>query len=78
MPSSTATTRSDRIKRLGMKVPADVYTPSPRPYRGLEELDYPLARLDRDDHAVRPHLLATAARSTSVWSSPDRTSASGK
>ena len=27
---------------LGMKVPADVYTPSPRPYRGLEELTYPL------------------------------------
>jgi putative transposase len=26
---------------LGMKVPADVYTPSPRPYRGLGELDYP-------------------------------------
>jgi putative transposase len=26
---------------LGMKVPADVYTPSPRPYRGLEEIDYP-------------------------------------
>jgi putative transposase len=27
---------------LGMKVPADVYTPSPRPYRGLSDLDYPL------------------------------------
>ena len=27
---------------LGMKVPADVYTPSSRPYRGLGELDYPL------------------------------------
>jgi putative transposase len=27
---------------LGMRVPADVYTPSPRPYRGLGELDYPL------------------------------------
>jgi putative transposase len=25
-----------------MKVPSDVYTPSPRPYRGLAELDYPL------------------------------------
>ena len=25
-----------------MKVPADVDTPSPRPYRGLGELDYPL------------------------------------
>jgi putative transposase len=27
---------------LGMRVPADVYTPSPRPYRGLGDLDYPL------------------------------------
>jgi putative transposase len=27
---------------LGMRVPADVYTPSPRPYRGLQDLDYPL------------------------------------
>jgi len=26
---------------LAMKVPADVYTRSPRPYRGLEELTYP-------------------------------------
>jgi putative transposase len=28
---------------LAMKVPADLYRPSPRPYRGLvDELDYPL------------------------------------
>jgi len=26
---------------LEMKVPADLYTPSPRVYRGLDELDYP-------------------------------------
>ena len=26
---------------LGMKVPGEVYTPSPRPYQGLGELDYP-------------------------------------
>jgi putative transposase len=26
---------------LQMQVPAEVYTPSPRPYRGLAELDYP-------------------------------------
>lgn len=26
---------------LGMKCPAEVYTPSPRPYRGLPELGYP-------------------------------------
>jgi putative transposase len=25
-----------------MKVPAEVYSPSPRPYRGLGEVDYPL------------------------------------
>ena len=27
---------------LAMKVPADLYVPSHRPYRGLSELDYPL------------------------------------
>ena len=27
---------------LAMHVPADVYTPSDQPYRGLSELDYPL------------------------------------
>jgi len=27
---------------LGMKVPGERYTPSPRPYRGLPTLDYPL------------------------------------
>ncbi len=27
---------------LAMKVPADLYTPSPRPYRGLQDVDYPL------------------------------------
>jgi putative transposase len=27
---------------LDMKVPADLYQPSPRPYEGLDELDYPL------------------------------------
>jgi putative transposase len=26
---------------LGMKVPSELYVPSPRPYRGLPELDYP-------------------------------------
>jgi transposase InsO family protein len=31
---------------LSMKTPAEVYTPSPRPYRGLPELTYPLH--DRD------------------------------
>jgi putative transposase len=27
---------------LAMKVPAEVYSPSPRPYRGRPEVDYPL------------------------------------
>ena len=36
-----STTRSGRIRRSDMKVPADVYARSPRVYRGLEELDYP-------------------------------------
>ena len=27
---------------LAMKVPAELYTPSPRPYRGLQDVDYPL------------------------------------
>jgi putative transposase len=26
---------------LGMRFPAELYTRSPRPYRGLQELDYP-------------------------------------
>ena len=26
---------------LGMRVPSDLYTPSPRPYRGLTDLAYP-------------------------------------
>ena len=32
---------SGRIRRLGMKVPADLYARSPRVYRGLEDLTYP-------------------------------------
>lgn len=32
---------------LGMQTPADVYTPSPRPYRGLEDLTYPF-----HDHTI--------------------------
>ena len=32
---------------LGMKVPADVYTRSPRPYRGLQDLTYPF-----HDHTI--------------------------
>ena len=27
---------------LDMRVPAELYEPSPRPYRGLTDLDYPL------------------------------------
>ena len=42
---------------LDMKTPSSLYTPSPRPYGGLEELDYP----GHDWTAVittRPHLLS--------------------
>jgi hypothetical protein len=40
---------------LDMKYPAELYTPSPRPYRGLSELEYP--GHDRTiSHALRAHL----------------------
>lgn len=42
---------------LDMRVPADDYRPSSRPYEGLGELEYPLQRLDGDHHDVRTHLL---------------------
>ena len=41
MPSSSSSIRTGRIRRLAMKVPADLYTRSPRVYRGLEDLTYP-------------------------------------
>ena len=39
---------------LGMRCPAELYTPSPRPYRGLEDLDYPF-----HDHA---HIVTRCGR----------------
>ena len=39
---------------LAMRCPAELYTPSPRPYRGLEELDYPF-----HDHA---HIVTRCGR----------------
>ena len=42
---------------LGMKVPADLYTHSPRVYRGFEELDLPVSRCDVHRDPLRPHLL---------------------
>jgi putative transposase len=41
---------------LNMKVPADLYTHSPRVYRGLEELTYPFHD-HTDDHELRADLL---------------------
>ena len=43
MRSSSATTSERPHQALGMKVPADVYTRSPRVYRGLEEIDVPVS-----------------------------------
>ena len=42
---------------LAMKVPADLYARSPRVYRGLEDLSYPVPRRDLHGHPLRPHLL---------------------
>ena len=45
MPSSTRYNQERPHQALGMKVPADLYTRSPRVYRGLEELDLSVSRL---------------------------------
>ena len=42
---------------LAMKVPADVYTPSARPYQGLDRARLPVPRLDGDGDALRADLL---------------------
>src|SRR5262249_3314985 len=42
---------------LAMKVPADVYLPSLRIYRGLEDFNLPLPRHDDHRHALRADLL---------------------
>ena len=42
---------------LNMRCPAQLYLPSLRPYRGLPDLTYPLARQSRHCDHLRPHLL---------------------
>ena len=58
-----------------MKVPADLYARSARVYRGLEDLTYPVPRSHDRRDALRPDLFQGAEESTSVTSSPARTSA---
>ena len=41
MPSFASLTTTAPTKRWRLKCPADVYKPSPRPYRSIEELSYP-------------------------------------
>ena len=60
---------------LAMKVPGEVYTPSPRPYRGPGRAGLPAARLDRHRHALRPHLLEAPEDQSQSRCLPDRTSA---
>ena len=75
MRSSTRYNQERPHQALGMKVPADLYTRSPRVYRGLEELSYPFHDCDGHRDALRPDLLQAAGRSISVRSLPGRTSA---
>ena len=42
---------------LDMKYPAELYEPSPRPYRGLTRARVPVPRPNRHRHPLRPHLL---------------------
>ena len=44
---------------LDMKYPAELYRPSPRPYRGLERARVPVPRPNHHRHPMRPHLLRT-------------------
>ena len=39
-----------------MKAPVQVYTPSPRAYTGLPEIEYPLHDRDVQVTALRPHI----------------------
>ena len=60
---------------LDMKYPAELYAPSPRPYQGLGELEYPFHdRTITVTHCGR--ICLGRRRSTSATSSPARTSAS--
>ena len=56
MTSSTATTTNGRTRRSSMKYPAELYRPSPRPYRGLERARLSVPRPNHHRHALRAHL----------------------
>lgn len=47
IPSSTNSIANGRTRRSRLKVPADLYAPSLRPYRGLTDLTYPF-----HDHTI--------------------------
>ena len=72
MPSSRCYNHERPHQALDMQVPAERYTPSPRPYRGLQDARLSASRLDRHRDHLRPHLLQDAGRSISVRCSPDR------
>jgi putative transposase len=62
---------------LDMKCPSELYQPSPRPYTGLPDLDYPLH--DKTIVVTRCGRICLGnKKSTSARSSPDRPSASRK
>jgi putative transposase len=45
---------------LAMRVPADLYVPSPRPYQGVADLDYPFHDGRRQSPAVAASAIADA------------------
>ena len=61
---------------LDMKCPAEIYTPSPRPYPGLPELAYPPQHHSRSSAADAS--VCTARKSISARSSPVKLLASKK
>jgi hypothetical protein len=74
--SSSDTTGSGRTKD-GMKVPADVYTVSPRTYAGLPHLEYPFhdwsATITHCGRVCYPIRRSTSARHwPASWSASDR------
>ena len=76
-PSSQRYNQERPHQALAMKVPAEVYTPSPRPYRGLAEVDYPLH--DWTATVTRCGRICWKRRKiNSVRCLPDRTSACGR
>ena len=63
---------------LDMRVPADDYVRSPRPYRRHRRARVSVSRLDRHRHHVRPHLLREAQGQSESRCLPARRSASPK